>query len=387
MPFFSLMIRSRLAALSLAIAAAALAACRGHAMLAKSGPAECTFANPLASGADPWVIHWNGAYYYARSRDRSIWISKSSTLTGIATAKPVRVWSAPASGWNRTNVWAPELHHIDDRWYVYYAAGSDGPPFIHQRTGVLAATSDDPQGQYTDAGELYTGDDVDGHTNNVWAIDLTVGRIAGHLYAVWSGWERNATTDRTPQQLYIAAMSSPTTISGNRVRISAPTASWERGTQLDLEEGPEFLEHDGAVFIIYSTRESWLPDYRLGQLRLASATSDPMRAESWIKSGPVFTGTTGVFGVGHASFTTSPDNAENWIVYHAKRAATPGWNRVVRMQRFGWNADGSPNFGTPAVNGRRLAVPAGECSLRPSSGRQDSHAQRARVVANTSIQR
>ena len=45
-------------------------------------------------------------------------------------------------------------------------------------------------------GMLYTGDDAAGQTNPVWAIDLTVDRINGQLYAVWSGWEQNAATDR-----------------------------------------------------------------------------------------------------------------------------------------------------------------------------------------------
>src|SRR3989440_1531280 len=34
---------------------------------------------------------------------------------------------------------------------------------------------------------------------------------------------------------------------------------------------------------------------------------------NWTKSGPVFTGTATVYGVGHASFTVSPDGTEDWI--------------------------------------------------------------------------
>ena len=107
---------------------------------------------------------------------------------------------------------------------------------------------------------------------------------------MWSGWEANAPTDRTPQQLYIARMSNPWTIQSDRVRISSPTEVWEHGTELDLNEGPEFLSHGDQTFIIYSTRESWLEDYRLGQLRLKSFDSDPMDSISWLKTGPVFTG-------------------------------------------------------------------------------------------------
>jgi GH43 family beta-xylosidase len=208
---------------------------------------------------------------------------------------------------------------------------------------------------------LYTGDDLADRTENVWAIDLTVARIKGQDYAVWSGWEENRSTDRTPQYLYIARMSDPRTITSERVRISSPVESWERGTQLDLNEGPEFLFRDDHVFIIYSARESWLPDYRLGQLKLIGPDADPMDPASWLKHGPVFTGTPGVHGVGHASFTTSPDRMEDWIVYHAKVRAQPGWERVIRMQKFGWRPDHSPNFGTPVASGERIPLPSGQC--------------------------
>ena len=325
--------------------------------------AACTFINPVMSGADPWVVRDAGAYWLVQSRNEggqsSIWVYRSTTLTD-PDRDGTEVWRAPATGWNRTNVWAPELHHIGGRWYIYYAAGSAGPPFIHQRSGVLESAGDDPRGPYVDRGMLYTGTSVGADTTNYWAIDLTVARVGEQLYAVWSGWEQNATTDRTPQHLYAARMSSPTRISSDRVRISSPAEPWERGTELDLQEGPEFLTRDGATFVVYSTRESWLRDYRLGMLRLTGA--DPLSAASWQKTGPVFTGNTTTYGVGHASFTMSPDSTEWWIAYHSKIDPSPGWDRSIRVQRFSWSADGAPQFGAAISAGVSQRVPSGECS-------------------------
>ena len=251
------------------------------------------------------------------------------------------------------------------KWYIYYAAGRSGPPFTQQRAGVLESVTSDPQGEYRDRGMLYTGDSVTSGAHNVWAIDLTVHALGDQLYAVWSGWLDNASTDRTPQHLYMARMSNPWTIATNRVKISSPTERWEQrrdSSGLTLEEGPEFLEHAGQVFIIYSTGESWLPTYKLGQLRLRAPLTDPMNPDSVVKTGPVFAGTPDVHGVGHASFTTSPDGTEDWIVYHAKRTTKPNWDRDVRTQRFTWNADGSPSFGTPVPAGTPVARPSGECT-------------------------
>jgi GH43 family beta-xylosidase len=320
--------------------------------------AQCTFTNPLMSGADPWVIREGGSYYMIQSRDNGLYVSKSATLTGVAGGG-TRVWSAPSTGWNRSNVWAPELHRIGDRWYIYYAAGESGPPYLTQRAGVLESVGSDPQGAYVDRGMLYTGDDLAGGAPSRWAIDFTVAQINGQLIAVWSGWENDAATDRTPQHLYAAPMSNPYTVSGSRVRISSPTEAWERGGELDLQEGPQFLQKNGNTFVVYSTRESWLPDYRLGLLRL---TGNPLQPSGWTKSGgPVFTSGEGVVGVGHASFTVSPDGTEDWIIYHAKTSSAPGWDRVIRMQPFTWSSDGSPSFGLPAASGRAIPRPSGEC--------------------------
>ena len=324
-----------------------------------TSPNACTFTNPLANGQDPWVVRQGGYYYYVKSQGIQILVQRMANLTELGTSA-TPVWTAPDTGWNRTNVWAPELHYIDGRWYIYYAAGRAGPPYIYQHAGVLQSAGSDAMGPYVDKGMLYTGDSVATGAHNVWAIDLTVERLNGQLYAVWSGWADTASTDKTPQNLYIAPMSDPMTISGNRVLISAPTESWEVGTQLSLDEGPEFLLHGGQTFIIYSTNESWLPAYKLGQLRLTSG-ADPLNEASWVKSGPVFTGTANVYGVGHASFTTSPDSTEDWIVYHSKVDPSPGWNREVRTQKFGWKADGSPDFGTPVASGQPIAVPSGKC--------------------------
>jgi GH43 family beta-xylosidase len=58
----------------------------------------------------------------------------------------------------------------------------------------------------------------------------------------------------------------------------------------------------------------------------------------------------------------SPDGTENWIVYHGTTSAAGNcdMNRSTRAQKFGWNADGTPNFGTPVALGTVLTSPSGE---------------------------
>ena len=66
-------------------------------------------------------------------------------------------------------------------------------------------------------------------TTDRWAIDGTVLEADnGALYFIWSGWP--GSVDGL-QNLYIAPMSNPWTISGPRVLLSTPQLSWESWIQ------------------------------------------------------------------------------------------------------------------------------------------------------------
>jgi GH43 family beta-xylosidase len=93
---------------------------------------------------------------------------------------------------------------------------------------------------------------------------------------------------------------------------------------------------------------------------LKDPSKSPLDADNWAKKGPVFQGTQEVPGVGHASFTTSPDDKEWWIFYHSKKSDAPGWSRDLRLQKFTWDSTGSPVFGSPVPAGIRINKPSGE---------------------------
>ena len=317
-----------------------------------------TFANPLYDGADPWVTRHDGWYYFCQANRRGqIEVWKSSSLTDRGQGRVV--WTPPRTGWNRAEVWAPELHHVDGRWHLYYAA-SNGRNANH-RMGVLRATTDDPQGPYEDRGMLYTGDDARRGTRNRWAIDGTVLSLRGRLYFLWSGWE----DDHDVQHLYAAEMSDPCTVGGDRVRLcDNDTHDWERvgdhPAHRGLNEGPQILRRHGKVFCVYSCSGSWQPTYKLGLLHM-DERSDPTDPASWTKHpGPVLESTRDVFGVGHCCFTQSPDGNEDWILFHSKKYRRDCWERVVRAQPFGWTAEGFPDFGRPVPCGKPIAAPSGQ---------------------------
>lgn len=306
-----------------------------------------TFANPLVSrGADPWVVNDGEKYHYCYSRGGSLHVKTVEDIADLGTAEGVKVWTPPANTNYSKELWAPELHSINGKWYIYVAA--DDGDNVNHRMYVMGS-----KGETVDSGFELLGQITD--ASDKWAIDGTVFEHREKMYFIWSGWEGDV---NEAQHLYIAEMSSPVEITSARTRISTPEYEWEKrgsGNGLPtINEGPQILQKDGEVFLTYSASGSWSNDYCLGLLQLTG--DDPLEASAWQKfPEPVFAGTDQVISPGHASFISI--GPQDWIVYHANRYRDDGWDkRYVKMQPFAWR-DGQPVFGEPVADGVPLALP------------------------------
>lgn len=316
------------------------------------------FVNPVAEGADPWVTRHDGRYVWCFSegnRGISVWLS--DRLTSIGTRHVV--WKAPESGPFSKEVWAPEMHRLDGKWYIYFAA-SDGKNENHLAY-VLESKDGDPLGPYQLHGPFPTGDGADGKSPNIWAIDMTVLEHGGKRYALWSGWDKPG-TDR--QFLYIAPMAGPVKLAAPRTLLcDNATHLWERTEETadsrGLNEGPQVLKRGDRTFVTYSCGASWKDTYKLGLLELTGA--DPLDPASWTKHPePVFKSGGNTIGVGHSTFVPAPDGSEMWHVFHAKVDARDGWRRAVFLQPVAFKSDGFPDFGTPVQAGQAIPRPKGE---------------------------
>jgi len=316
-----------------------------------------SFTNPLLpSGPDPWVYRKDSLYYYTHTLGNRIAIWKTTKMSALKDVSPVTVWQATPGGINSRNIWAPEIHYLDNKWYAYYTAGSSAD-LSTQRTFVLENTNADPlSGTWTDKGQLRDS------TADYFAIDGTVLQHNGNKYFVWSG---HATPADKTQRLYIAGMYDPVTINTKRSLISSPDYAWEKIGTPAVNEGPEFITGPtGKLFLIYSASGCWTDDYALGMMTLKNG-GDPLMATDWIKSGsPVFVKqpSNKAFGPGHNSFFKSVNGQEDWILYHANPASGLGCAdfRSPRMQKFTWNTDGTPNFGVPVKINLNVKKPGGE---------------------------
>ena len=338
---------------TLVVIATAVAAVLPTAGAASAPPASpaAVFTNPVAERhADPHITkHTDGFYYFTATvpeYDRII-LRRSATLQGLASAPETVIWRKHPSGELGAHIWAPEIHHIDGKWYIYFAAGRTDNIW-RIRMYVLENSSPDPfTGTWVERGRITTGLDT-------FSLDATTFVHSGRRYLAWA---QNDPAVGSGTNLYLARMSSPWTITGTPVRISTPTYSWETVGHR-VNEGPAVIARNGRVFMTFSASATDA-NYCVGLLT-ASASSDLLNPASWSKSRqPVLRSNdaTSQYGPGHNSFTVSEDGRSDILVYHARNYRDISGdplndpNRRTRFQKLYWNADGTPNFGIPVADG------------------------------------
>jgi GH43 family beta-xylosidase len=321
------------------------------ALPAHASPAVL-YTNPIAAQrADPHIFkHTDGFYYFTATvpeYDRIV-LRRATTLQGLASAPETVIWRRHTSGEMAAHIWAPEIHFINGRWFVYFAAGRSDDIW-RIRMYVLENASANPlTGGWTERGRIVTAWDT-------FSLDATTFVHNGVRYLAWAQAEPGITSNTN---LYLARLgANPWQITGSPVRLSVPTLAWEiRGFRVN--EGPAVIVRNGRVFMTYSASATDA-NYCVGLLT-ASATADLLNPASWTKSAnPVFASnaSTSQFGPGHNSFTVSEDGQSDIFVYHDRNYQNINGdplndpNRRTRIQKVYWNADGTPNFGIPVADG------------------------------------
>ncbi|KAG8945491.1 hypothetical protein FRC04_000776 [Tulasnella sp. 424] len=304
-----------------------------------------TFTNPIKNpnGSDPFMVYDGGYYYLLTTTWTNVQITRATTVTGLKTATPKVVWTDSTST-RCCNVWAPEIHKIGSTWYLYYTAGQSADLGL-QRSHVLQGGST-PWDSYSYKAQLKATNAPD-----AWSIDGTVLTVSGTNYFVFSSF------NGALQSLYIAPMTNAYTL-GARSLLSDPTNSWET-VGSPVNEGPQALYKNGAIYLTYSASYCWTPSYSLGLLKYNGGTVTS--ASSWTKTGPVFTSANGNYGPGHNGFFTSADGTTTYLVYHAtsNSAGACDGSRYTLIQPLYFHTDGvSPIWGVPRALSDNIPAPA-----------------------------
>ncbi|OJG24543.1 hypothetical protein RR47_GL000266 [Enterococcus columbae DSM 7374 = ATCC 51263] len=295
------------------------------------------------NGADPWVSYEKGRYYYTKTTGDSVTLWRSKQLETVFTGKQKTIFKIPDE---LESIWAPEIHYLDGRWVVYFAANKANET---HRMYALTNPSKDP---YKGNWQLTPIKGMD----DKFAIDGTILTVKDKNYFIWSGWQGY---ENVAQNIYISPMISPTEVENKKIELSHPEYEWEMRQKPFINEGPQVTIKNDTIHLIYSASGSWDNDYCLGELT-AKVEADLLNPASWSKAkAPILKSNAEVYGPGHHSIVSTKDGKQDWIIYHTARWDHSGWHRLVRMNQVKWQGN-KIKLSSPTVDNELISRPSSQ---------------------------
>lgn len=310
--------------------------------------------------ADPYITLGPDGYYYFTASypmrgaadkegyDRII-LRKSRTIEGLKTSTEKSVWDESESNISHRFIWAPELHYIGGKWYLYYAASGSANNVWDINCHVLMCTGDDPYNDsWVEKGKFQAADgDTVSFTG--FSLDMTYFECNGKSYVIWAQKVGNS-------NLYMAEVNpeEPWKTTTKAMLLTKPEYYWEK-VSIPVNEGPSVLIHDGKVIVAYSASATG-PEYCIGYM-YADENANLLDINSWTKQKtPALTSEDLIdeYGPGHNSFTK--DEEGNYIfVYHSRSKECYEGNcgygnedplydpcRSARIRKVQWDSNGLP---------------------------------------------
>ncbi|MCR4674103.1 MAG: family 43 glycosylhydrolase [Lachnospiraceae bacterium] len=297
--------------------------------------------------ADPFVTYYGGYYYFTASVPAydSIVLRRSKTLVGLADAEEKVLWKKHESGPMSEHIWAPELHFLFGKYYIYFAGGEKEDVW-NIRPYVLECSGDDPyEDAWVEKGKMQCADD-DEFSFRAFSLDATVFEDSGNHYFVWA---EKVGVGKQISNLYIARMESATKLATVQVLLTTPDYDWER-VGFWVNEGPSVIKKNNKIYLTFSASETGAA-YCVGMLSTESGRDllDPL---SWKKERyPVLKtdASKELYGPGHNSFVKDEDGRDI-MVYHCrteeKIEGNPLYNpnRHAFLMPVAWDENDGPIF-------------------------------------------
>ena len=271
------------------------------------------FENPVANGADPFVLYDDGIYYLYATNDGSngyIAYTSPDLVNWHAEGYVLRKSDVQLNNANSyAGLWAPEVIKDGDTYYMVYTA--------QEHIGI--ATAESPLGPFKDkSGWLFTScKTIDGHF-----FRDDDGSI--YLYFVSTGeWKYNGYTAKNQNNIWGGKFDLDTCTFVEKPKL---LIEWERNGKVDdklVVEGPEMLKRGDTYVLTYSSQGYGYTTYSVHYATSSSPlgtfektadntvliTADPSRSDP----------DNNLYGTAHHCFVEGPDG-RLMIVYHAHRS-------------------------------------------------------------------
>ena len=244
--------------------------------------------------------------------DRII-LRRSATVAGLAEAEEKTVWKAHGSGIMAKHIWAPEMHRIGGKWYIFFAAGASSDIWAI-RPYVLECDGDPFTGTWTERGQMQAASG-DASSFRSFSLDMTYFEQNGHHYVIWAEIKGDSS-------LFMAEIdpAAPWKLISQPILLTKPEYDWEMVNHR-VNEGAAVLKANGKIYVFFSASGTG-SEYCVGRME-ADADANLMDTASWTKQkSPVLSTADliGEKGPGHNSFVTD-ESGNLLIVYHARPEA------------------------------------------------------------------
>ncbi len=299
--------------------------------------------------ADPFIYRHSDGYYYFTGSVPSydcIELRRAKSIADLKDAETFQVWQKHESGPMSQHIWAPEIHYLDGKWYIYFAA-SEVDDIWKLRPYVLECQGQDPlRDDWMELGQMQAADG-DNKTFIDFSLDATVFENNGKRYCCWA---EKTGGQFAASNLYLAEMESPVKLKTPQFMLTTPDYDWER-IGFWVNEGPAVIKNKGKIYLTFSASATGAC-YCMGLME-ADEEADLMDRNSWKKSRyPVLESDyeKKIFGPGHNSFTIAEDGKTPLCIYHARDyeeiVGDPLYdpNRHARVMEVKFDESGKPVF-------------------------------------------
>ncbi len=280
------------------------------------------YKNPfIPERADPFITKGpDGIYYFTASYpayddelhgyDRII-LRKSDTVNGLADAKELCIWKAHKSGVMSRHIWAPEMHFIGGKWYIFFAAATSEDKW-NIKPYVLRCQGENPYCEDWEEMGVVERTNDDELSFRCFSLDMTYFEHNGKHYLIWAQIEGNSS-------LFMAETfeEAPWKLKTKPILLSKPEYDWEK-VVYQVNEGAAVLKTEKKIYIFFSASGTGA-EYCIGRLE-ADIKDELMNKDVWTKLPlPVLqtSDLSGEAGPGHNSFVTDEDG-NLLLIYHAR---------------------------------------------------------------------
>ena len=283
------------------------------------------YPNPfITERADPYIVKGpDGFYYFTASYpayqnvdsgyDRII-LRKSKTVMGLKEAEEKAIWVAHEKGNMAKHIWAPEMHFIKDKWYIFFAAG-DSDNMWNIRPYVLECKGTDPINDHWEEKGRMQALEEDEFSFTEFSLDMTYFENNGQHYLIWAEKLQDSS-------LFMAEINpeAPWKLTSLPILLTKPEFPWEK-VRFAVNEGPSVLKTDEKIFVFFSASGTG-EEYCMGMI-FADKKADLMDISSWKKLSHPILETKDLVdeaGPGHNSFVID-ENGKLLLIYHSRPAS------------------------------------------------------------------